>query len=250
MVATVVACNVVAGPGSRVPQPGSRCVGLAEYRLDELSRISGVSARNIRAYRERGLLEPPRRVGRSAYYNGFHLAQLETINQLHRRGFSSAHIAEFFAGMRAGRDLVDLLGLQRAVRRPVLALDPAGDEARTLLDLGLADLVDGLVVLTDPAIAKIVNRAADPLPAVRAILAIVEATRDATAALAADATAGLTGYLEARPEATDQTLAVRDYRELANAVIARRVGEELRQRTAPAVPDHDADTSVGERGVG
>ena len=68
-----------------------------EYRLTELSRISGVSSRNIRAYRERGLLDPPRRQGRSAFYNAFHLAQLDMINQLLRRGFSSAHIAEFFA---------------------------------------------------------------------------------------------------------------------------------------------------------
>ena len=74
---------------------------MAEYRLDELARISGVSARNIRAYRERGLLDRPRRVGRSAYYDDYHLSQLMTINQLLRRGFNSAHIAEFFASMSA-----------------------------------------------------------------------------------------------------------------------------------------------------
>ncbi|TFW32217.1 MerR family transcriptional regulator, partial [Pseudomonas fluorescens] len=51
-------------------------VGLAEYRLDELAQLSGVNARNIRAYRERGLLDPPRRVGRSAYYDDAHVAQL------------------------------------------------------------------------------------------------------------------------------------------------------------------------------
>ena len=31
---------------------------MPEYRLEELSALSGVSIRNIRAYRERGLLEP------------------------------------------------------------------------------------------------------------------------------------------------------------------------------------------------
>ena len=41
---------------------------LAEYRLEELARVSGVSVRNIRAYRERGLLDPPRRDGRAALY--------------------------------------------------------------------------------------------------------------------------------------------------------------------------------------
>jgi hypothetical protein len=32
----------------------------------------------------------PRRVGRSAYYDDYHLSQLRTINQLHRRGGSSS----------------------------------------------------------------------------------------------------------------------------------------------------------------
>ena len=61
---------------------------MSEYRLEELAEQSGVSARNIRAYRERGLLDPPRRSGRSALYDESHLAQLDTINQLLRRGFN------------------------------------------------------------------------------------------------------------------------------------------------------------------
>ena len=122
------------------------CVALAEYRLDDLARISGVSARNIRAYRERGLLDPPRRVGRSAYYDDYHLSQLKTINQLLRRGFNSAHIAEFFASMRQGADLADILGIQQAIlgrvsgdeapsRRATgaVGIDPDCDEARKLV---------------------------------------------------------------------------------------------------------------------
>ena len=53
---------------------------MAEYRLEDLAAVSGVSARNIRAYRERGLLDPPRRVGRSALYDDYHLSQLNTIS--------------------------------------------------------------------------------------------------------------------------------------------------------------------------
>lgn len=89
--------------------------GVAEYRLEDLARESGISARDIRAYRERGLLDPPRRVGRSALYDDYHLSQLNTISQLLRKGYNSAHIAEFFASMRQGTDLADILGLQRAV---------------------------------------------------------------------------------------------------------------------------------------
>ncbi len=79
------------------------CIEVAEYRLDDLAKVSGVSARNIRAYRERGLLDPPRRVGRSAYYDDYHVSQLKTITRLLRKGFSSAHIAEFFESMRQRR---------------------------------------------------------------------------------------------------------------------------------------------------
>src|SRR5258708_14691825 len=106
---------MVAVQSRRAPRTRRGAVALAEYRLDDLARISGVSARNIRAYRERGLLAPAGRVGRSAYYDDYHLSQLRTINQLLRRGFNSAHIAEFFASMRKGADLADILGIQQAV---------------------------------------------------------------------------------------------------------------------------------------
>src|ERR1700751_2017297 len=150
---------MVAAQGRDAPRIGSGCVGLAEYRLDDLARLSGVSARNIRAYRERGLLDPPRRVGRSAYYDDYHLSQLKTINQLLRRGFNSTHIAEFFASMRQGADLADILGIQHAILgrrveeghgarraqsdRPAAGIDPDCDEARKVIDYGLAELVDG-----------------------------------------------------------------------------------------------------------
>jgi DNA-binding transcriptional MerR regulator len=74
-----------------------------------------VSARNIRAYRERGLLDPPRRDGRSAFYGDHHLDQLRVISDLLRRGFHSAHIAEFFATVRNGGDLAEELGVREAI---------------------------------------------------------------------------------------------------------------------------------------
>ena len=85
-----------------------------QYRIGDLARASGVTARNIRAYRERGLLDAPRRQGRIAWYDGHHLTQLMIINQLLAKGFTSAHIAQFFDGIRGGRNLADVLGLQHA----------------------------------------------------------------------------------------------------------------------------------------
>lgn len=97
---------------------------MAEYRLEEIAKASGVSARNIRAYRERGLLDPPRHEGRSAFYGDHHLDQLTVINDLLRRGFNSAHIAEFFAIVRDGGDLADHLGVRAALFGRGGDLDP------------------------------------------------------------------------------------------------------------------------------
>ncbi len=195
------------------------CVALAEYRLDELAEISGVSARNIRAYRERGLLDPPRRVGRSAFYDDYHLSQLRTINQLLRRGFNSAHIAEFFASMRQGTDLADILGIQRAVLGPeqgpaapeerpsraqatepppAVDIDPESDEARRLVEYGLAELADAKLTMVDPGIGAIVARAPNQLLYVRALLRIHEATREAIDGLAAGFVPALEEFVAAR----------------------------------------------------
>ncbi|TXI57044.1 MULTISPECIES: MerR family transcriptional regulator [Mycolicibacterium] len=190
---------------------------MAEYRLDDLARMSGVSARNIRAYRERGLLDPPRRAGRSAYYGDAHLAQLQTISQLLGKGFSSAHIAEFFGSLRAGQDLADVLGIRRlalgrADRR--LDIDPADDDARALVDLGLADVVDGAVVLIDPALARVVAKASDQRLCVRVIARLAQSTDAAVDRLADVTVAALTEYLATQP--------ARDCRELAQTVVSRR----------------------------
>lgn len=99
---------------------------LAEYRLEALAQASGVSVRNIRAYRERGLLDPPRRDGRWAFYGDHHLAQLAVISDLLRRGFHSTHIAEFFATVRDGGDLADHLGVRQAVFGRPGDRDPEG----------------------------------------------------------------------------------------------------------------------------
>jgi DNA-binding transcriptional MerR regulator len=238
---------------------------LAEYRLDDLAKISGVSARNIRAYRERGLLDPPRRVGRSAYYDDYHLSQLRTINQLLRRGFNSAHIAEFFASMRQGADLADILGIQQAMLGPrpdeepeapaeptaprAVGIDPEGDEARKLIDYGLAELIDDGVVLKDRTMGAIVTRTPEPMLYVQAILRMFEATRDSVDNLAADIVHALEELYTARfgashvpkPEdLADLSRIVLDYRDLGNKVVANHLDEAMRAQMVTAVSDFTA----------
>jgi DNA-binding transcriptional MerR regulator len=233
--------------------------------LDDLARISGVSARNIRAYRERGLLDPPRRVGRSAYYDDYHLSQLKTINQLLRRGFNSAHIAEFFASMRQGADLADILGIQPAILgpradeggeasvdssdRPAAGIDPDCDEARKLIECGLAELIDGEVVLVDRVMGAIVARTDDPLSYVRAILRMFDATRESIDNLAGDFVTALeelytarfgTSHVPKPEQMAELSRIVLDYRDLGNRVVANRLDEAVREQMVTAVSEFTA----------
>jgi DNA-binding transcriptional MerR regulator len=244
---------------------------LAEYRLDDLAKISGVSARNIRAYRERGLLDPPRRVGRSAYYDDYHLSQLRTINQLLRRGFNSAHIAEFFTSMRQGADLADILGIQEAILGPreevaadesdaqpatglPVGIDPGCAEARALIDYGLADLVDGEVVLKDAAMGAIVARSPDPMSYARVIIRMSEATRASADAVADDFVRALQELYTTRfganhvpkpEELAELSRIVLDYRDLGNKVLANHLDEAIRERMVTAVSEFTADVLLG-----
>ena len=235
---------------------------MAEYRLDELSRVSGVSARNIRAYRERGLLDPPRHEGRSAYYDDYHLAQLKTISHLLRKGFNSAHIAEFFASLRGGADLADILGIQRAIlgpqsggepaaARPVaMDVDPHSDEARKLVDLGLAEVVDGAVVLVDRAMGAIVARAPDQLLYIRAILRIVESTRATIDELATEALVALEesltsrfgpNYLPRPEETTEFSQILQDFRDLGHSVVAYHLDKTLQKQIVAGISEITAE---------
>jgi DNA-binding transcriptional MerR regulator len=236
---------------------------LTEYRLDDLARISGVSSRNIRAYRERGLLDPPRRQGRSAYYDDYHLSQLNTINQLLRKGYTSTHIAEFFARMREGHDLADILGIQQAVLghggeasqgpRSTLDIDPGCDEARRLIAYGLAETDDGAVVLVDPNMREIVARAPEPILYVQAILQVFESTRESVDKLAADVMRALQHCVTARfgpnyvpkpGEWPELGLRVQDYRDLGSMVVARRLAEAIQQQMVKAASDYTAGVLV------
>lgn len=86
--------------------------------IDELSRKSGVTSRNIRAYQTRGLVPPPRVEGRVGYYDDTHLARLRYVNSLQERGFSLAAIRALLSAWDEGRDLNDVLGFEEALTAP------------------------------------------------------------------------------------------------------------------------------------
>jgi DNA-binding transcriptional MerR regulator len=64
-----------------------------EYTVVELADAAGMTARNVRAYRQRGLLDPPRLAGRRGSYGPAHLGQLRAGHALRARGLSLSQIA-------------------------------------------------------------------------------------------------------------------------------------------------------------
>ncbi|MCC5952090.1 MAG: MerR family transcriptional regulator [Acidimicrobiia bacterium] len=86
--------------------------------IDELARVGGTTARNVRAYQERGLLSPPEKVGRTGYYDEHHLERLQLITRLLERGFTLAAIGELLDAWDQGDTLGGVLGFEQALARP------------------------------------------------------------------------------------------------------------------------------------
>jgi len=69
-----------------------------EMRVEQLSAQAAVPVDTIRYYQSKGILEPPRRQGRIAWYGDGHLVRLRRIRSLQQRGFTLATIARLVSG--------------------------------------------------------------------------------------------------------------------------------------------------------
>jgi len=95
-----------------------------EYRMAELAEAAGITVRTLRFYRERKLIQPPRREGRIAWYDDTHLARLRTISGLLERGHTLTGIAELAEAFDHGRDVGDLLGVGAPSEETPVRLTP------------------------------------------------------------------------------------------------------------------------------
>lgn len=73
------------------------------------------SARNVRAYQEKGLLTPPILVGRTGYYDETHVERFITVQRLQKEGFSLAAISALLDAWEAGDTLDDVVGARRSL---------------------------------------------------------------------------------------------------------------------------------------
>lgn len=105
---------------------------MSDYRIDDLAQKAGVSVRNVRVYQERGLLPPPRREGRAAWYGEGHLARLRLISRMLERGYTFATIDELLTAAQEGLRVQELIDpLPSAVPQG----EPASSERVSLADL-------------------------------------------------------------------------------------------------------------------
>jgi DNA-binding transcriptional MerR regulator len=140
--------------------------GDRELTVDQLAARVGVTVRNVRAYSARGLLPPPRMVGRTGYYGRQHVARLLLVREMLAEGYSLAMIERTLASAPATASSTTL-ALHRALLSPWLPPEPeilTGAElaaragvpenpalVERLVGLGLVEqLADGSLRVVDP----------------------------------------------------------------------------------------------------
>lgn len=87
-----------------------------EFTIDELAARTGMTVRTVRFYATEGLLPPPERRGRVAYYGAAHRMRLDLIRTLQDHGYTLAAIERVLA-----RVPVDAAPAEYAVQSAVLA---------------------------------------------------------------------------------------------------------------------------------
>ncbi|MCW2932920.1 MAG: MerR family transcriptional regulator [Actinomycetia bacterium] len=148
--------------------------------VEELAARTGMSARNIRALQGRGLLPPPLRLGRRAFYLEQHVNRAEAIKDLQRQGFNL-----FAIGSILGTGDDPQVAEMAALLERVGARDPG--LLATLRHHGIVTRTDGTLRVIRPKpirIALSLRQLGIPVPAaIRMVADILDATEPAAGEL-------------------------------------------------------------------
>lgn len=77
---------------------------VARLTVDELATAAGMTVRTVRYYAGLGLVPPPERRGRQAYYADVHVARLKLVRALQDHGLSLTAIEDYLARIPADGD--------------------------------------------------------------------------------------------------------------------------------------------------
>jgi DNA-binding transcriptional MerR regulator len=139
-----------------------------ELTVDQLAAKVGMTVRNVRAYAGRGLIAPPRLVGRTGYYGAEHVARLTLVRELLDKGYTLAAVERMMGELPDGElalgvfetlvnpwtpaEPEELDELQLAERAGV-PHDPAVIEQ--IVELGIAErLADGRLRIPNPDLLR------------------------------------------------------------------------------------------------
>lgn len=120
-----------------------------DYRVEALAARAEISVDTVRFYQSRGLLPPPRREGRVAWYGDEHLDRLARIRGLQARGLTLATIARLLAGELDAADEALVTAVSAAPENEGDVTLTIGElSARTGIPLGLLQAVvkEGLLI--------------------------------------------------------------------------------------------------------
>jgi DNA-binding transcriptional MerR regulator len=78
----------------------------AEYTIDQLAAKTGIPSRTIRFYQAKGVLPPPKRRGRVAFYDDTHAERLKIVAELQDKGLRLRAIRDFILTPDADADSV------------------------------------------------------------------------------------------------------------------------------------------------
>lgn len=143
-------------------------------RIEELAARAQMTVRNVRAHRSRGLLPPPRMVGRTGFYGPHHQRRLEQIKQMQDEGLNLAAISRVLIDGRltdaaagvfreAEGERVDLAGLAER-----LGTEADAAIVDVAIDAGVLIVDDGELRIGSPRLLGVAERLSAlgvPLPA-------------------------------------------------------------------------------------
>jgi DNA-binding transcriptional MerR regulator len=89
------------------------------YRVEQLAAACEVSVDTVRYYQSRGLLEPPAREGRVAWYSPQHIERIREVRGLQRKGLTLAAIKRVVQG-DLGKPDADLAAAVAAARGDII----------------------------------------------------------------------------------------------------------------------------------
>ena len=105
-------------------------------RIDDLAQRAAMPSGTIRFYQREGLIPPPEREGRVAYYSHEHLRRLERIRTLQAQGLPLSVVGDLLAREAAGEDISGWLALDSFVFNRPAGGEPVDEEALATVGVG------------------------------------------------------------------------------------------------------------------